>query len=96
MNTSQAQFNLENDVSSLLIYHILAANTHQMHCLSLVDFTLSSCGKSWAGKMEEAFTFQCVGSWKVDYLTAEIARLTVVLKGWNRERRQGERSEGAI
>jgi len=70
LNTSQAQFNLENDVSSLLIYHISAANIHQIDCLSLVDFTLSGGGKSWAEKMEEEFTFQCVGCWKMDCLTA--------------------------
>ena len=46
-----------------------------------MDFTLSGCRKSWAETMEERFTFQCLGCWKVDCLTAEIARLTEIVKG---------------
>ena len=30
---------------------------------------------------EEGFTFQCLGCWKVDCLTAELARLTDIVKG---------------
>ena len=51
------------------------------HCHSLVDFALSGCVKSWAETMEEWFTFQCFGCWKVDYLAAETARLTGIVKG---------------
>ena len=45
------------------------------HCHSLVDFAIS----------EEGFTFQCLGCWKVDCLTAELARLTDIVKGWRVE-----------
>ena len=45
------------------------------HCHSFVDFALSGCTKSWAKIMEEHFTFQCKGCWKVECLTAELARL---------------------
>ena len=31
--------------------------------------------------MEEDFTFQCTGCWKVECLTAELARLTGIVKG---------------
>ena len=31
--------------------------------------------------MEEGFTFQCTGCWKVECLTAELARLTGIVKG---------------
>ena len=48
------------------------------HCHSSVDFTLSGCGKSWAETMEEGFTFQCVGCWNMEYLTAELARLMIL------------------
>ena len=34
--------------------------------------------------MEEGFTFQCLGWWKVDCLTAELARLTDMVKGMER------------
>ena len=51
------------------------------HCHSLVDFALSGCGKSWSATTEEGFTFQCLGCWKVDCLTAELARLTDIVKG---------------
>ena len=54
------------------------------HCHSLVDFALSGCGKSWSETMEEGFTFQCLGCWKVDCLTAELARLTDLVKGMER------------
>ena len=43
------------------------------HCHSLVDFAVSGCGKTWSETMEEGFTFQCLGCWKVDCLTAELA-----------------------
>ena len=32
-------------------------------------------------KMQEGFTFQCFGCWKMDCLTAEMARLTGIVKG---------------
>ncbi|KAK2190024.1 hypothetical protein NP493_91g00011 [Ridgeia piscesae] len=51
------------------------------HCHSLVDFAVSGCGKTWSETMEEGFTFQCLGCWKVDCLTAELARLTDIVKG---------------
>ncbi|KAK2149753.1 hypothetical protein NP493_2923g00001 [Ridgeia piscesae] len=51
------------------------------HCHSLVDFAVSWCGKSWSETTEEGFTFQCLGCWKVDCLTAELARLTDIVKG---------------
>ena len=51
------------------------------HCHSLVDFAVSGCGKSWSETTEEGFTFQCLGCWKVDCLTAELARL---VKGMER------------
>ena len=44
------------------------------YCHSFVDFALST--KSWAETMEEDFTFQCTGC-----LTAELARLTDIVKG---------------
>ena len=50
------------------------------HCHSLVDFAVSGCGKTWSETTEEGFTFQCLGSWKVDSLTAELARLTDIVK----------------
>ena len=43
------------------------------HCHSLVDFAVSGCGKTWSETTEEGFTFQCLGCWKVDCLTAELA-----------------------
>ncbi len=51
------------------------------HCHSWVDFALSGCGKSWAETMEEGFTFQCIGCWKVECLQKEIVRLTDIVKG---------------
>ena len=51
------------------------------YCHSLVDFALSGCTKSWAETMEEDFTFQCTGCLKVECLTAELARLTDIVKG---------------
>ena len=54
------------------------------HCHSLVDFALLGCGKSWSETTEEGFTFQCLGCWKVDCLTAELARLTDIVKGVER------------
>ena len=51
------------------------------HCHSFVDFALSGCTKSWAETMEEDFTFQCTGCLKVECLTAELARLTDIVKG---------------
>ena len=54
------------------------------HYHSLVDFALSGCGKSWSETTEEWFTFQCLGFWKVDCLTAELARLTDIVKGIER------------
>ena len=54
------------------------------HCHSLVDFAVSGCGKSWSETTEEGFTFQCLGCWKVDCLTAELARLMDIVKGMER------------
>ena len=51
------------------------------YCHSFVDFALSGCTKSWAETMEEDFTFQCTGCCKVECLTAELARLTDIVKG---------------
>ena len=51
------------------------------HCHSFVNFALSGCVKLWAETMEEDFTFQCMRCWKVEYLTAELARLTGIVKG---------------
>ena len=51
------------------------------HCHSLVDFAVSGSGKTWTETTEEGFTFQCLGCWKVDCLTAELARLTDIVKG---------------
>ena len=51
------------------------------YCHSFVDFALSRCTKSWAETMEEYFTFQCTGCCKVECLTAELARLTDIVKG---------------
>ena len=50
------------------------------HSHSLVGFASSGCGKSSSEKTEEGFTFQCLGCWKVDSLTAELARLTDIVK----------------
>ncbi|KAK2157399.1 hypothetical protein NP493_1880g00017 [Ridgeia piscesae] len=54
------------------------------HCHSLVDFAVSGCGKTWSETTEEGFTFQCLGCWKVDCLTADVARLTDIVKGMER------------
>ncbi|KAK2165730.1 hypothetical protein NP493_1353g00005 [Ridgeia piscesae] len=51
------------------------------HCNTLVYFAVSGCGKTWSETTEEGFTFQCLGCWKVDCLTAELARLTAIVKG---------------
>ena len=51
------------------------------HCHSLVDF---DCGRSWSETTEGVFTFQCLGCWKVDCLTSELARLTDIVKGMER------------
>ena len=51
------------------------------YCHSLVDFAVSGCGKTWSEATEEGFTFQCLGCWNVDCLTAELARLTEIVKG---------------
>ena len=51
------------------------------HCHSLVDFAVSGCRETWSERTEEGFTFQCLGCWKVDCLTAELARLTDIVKG---------------
>ena len=51
------------------------------YCHSFVDFALFRCTKSWAETMEEDFTFQCTGCLKVECLTAELARLTDIVKG---------------
>ena len=50
------------------------------HCHSLVDFAVSGCRKSWSETTEEGFTFPCLRCWKVDCLTAELARLTDIVK----------------
>ena len=55
------------------------------HCHSLVDFAVSGCGKTWSETTEEGFTFQCLGCWKVDCLTADVARLTDIVKGMERD-----------
>ena len=49
-----------------------------------MDFTLSGCGKSWPETTGEGFTFQCLGCWKVDCLTTEVARLTDIVKWMER------------
>ena len=51
------------------------------HCHSCVEFALPGCVKAWAETMEEDFTFQCMGCWNVECLTAELARLTGIVKG---------------
>ena len=51
------------------------------HCDSFINFVFSGCTKSWAKTVEEDFTFQCTGCWKVECLTAELARLTGIVKG---------------
>ena len=67
---------------------------------SLVDFAASGCGKIWSETTGEGFTFQCLGCWKVDCLTAELARLTDIVKGMQSGGRviarttNGERSTG--
>ena len=67
------------------------------YCHSFVDFSLSGCTKSWAETMEEDFTFQCTGCLKVECLTAELARLTDIVKGMeNNQRDRWKRSEGAM
>ncbi|KAK2190060.1 hypothetical protein NP493_90g01025 [Ridgeia piscesae] len=70
------------------------------HCHSLVDFAVSGCGKPWTETTEEGFTFQCLGCWKVNCLTAELARLTDIVKGMESRGRviarktNGERTTG--
>ena len=51
------------------------------HCHSLVNFAVSECGKSWSETPDEGFTFQCLGCWKTDCLSAELARLTGIVNG---------------
>ena len=51
------------------------------HCHSFVDFALSGCTKTWTETLEEGFSYQCTGCWKVECLTAELARLTGIVKG---------------
>ena len=51
------------------------------HCYSLGDFAVWGCGNTWSETTEEGITFQCLGCWKVDCLTAELARLTDIVKG---------------
>ena len=46
-----------------------------------MDFTVSGCGKSCAETMGEGLTCQCLGCWKVDSLTAKIARPKDIVKG---------------
>ena len=41
---------------------------------------VSGCGKTWSETTAQGFTFQCLGCWKVDCLTAELARLTDIVK----------------
>ena len=65
-----------------------------------MDFAVSGCGKTWSETTEEGFTFQCLGCWKVDCLTAELARLTDIVKGMESGERviarttTGERTTG--
>ena len=72
------------------------------HCHSLVDFAVPGCGKTWSETTEEGFTFRCLGCWKVDCLTAELARLTDIVKGMESGGRviarktNGERTTGNI
>ena len=54
------------------------------HCHSLVDFAVSGCEKTWSETTEERCTFQCLWYWKVDCLTAELVRLTDIVKGMER------------
>ena len=49
------------------------------HCHRLVDFAVAGCGKSWSETAEEGFTFQCLGYWKVDCLTAKLATVTDIV-----------------
>ena len=53
------------------------------HCHIFVDCALSGCIASWAGTMEEDFTFQWGGGGyrEVECLTAELVRLTGIVKG---------------
>ncbi|KAK2182369.1 hypothetical protein NP493_355g00000 [Ridgeia piscesae] len=51
------------------------------HCHSFVDFALYGCTKTCTDTLEEGFTFQCTGCWKVECITAELARLTGIVKG---------------
>ena len=82
--------------------HLVKARRHLVcnHCHSLVDFAVSGCGKTWSETTEEGFTFQCLGCWKVDCLTAELARLTDIVKGMESGERviarttTGERTTG--
>ena len=66
------------------------------HCHSLVDFAVSGCGKTWTETTEEGFTFQCVGCWKVYCLTAELARLTDIVKGTQSGGRVIARTENVL
>ena len=51
------------------------------HFHSFVDFALSGCITSWAETMEDDFTFQCKGCYKVECLTAGLARFIGSVKG---------------
>ena len=42
--------------------------------------------------MKEGFTFQCLGCWKLDCVTGEIARLTGLVKGM--EMRMNKKTDG--
>ena len=59
------------------------------HSHSFVDFGLSGCTKSMAETMEEEFTFQCTGCWKVECLTVELARRFGIVKGMEMKITQG-------
>ena len=64
------------------------------HCHSLVDFALSRCGKSWSDTTKDGCTFQCLGCWKVDCLTADLARPTDIVKGMERGRVIARKTNG--
>jgi len=52
------------------------------HFHSFVEFALSGCVKSLAETTEEDVTFQCMCCWKLECLTANLARETGIEKGW--------------
>ena len=51
------------------------------HFHSFIDFALSGCITSWAEAVEKDFTFQCKGCRELECLTAELDRLTGIVKG---------------